>query len=99
MWSKEKTIEWKELGSKGKYKKRLVNKKNSCFEKNTNTYKRSSDNYRVEGLMNEKINHNKIGDNNMSTERTHPVGWEPINESLSELNKSEMMYLVPIQSY
>ena len=38
MWSKEKTIEWKELGSKGKYKKRLINKKNSCFEKNTNTY-------------------------------------------------------------
>ena len=38
MWSKEKTIEWEELGSKGKYKKRLVNKKNSCFEKNTNTY-------------------------------------------------------------
>ena len=52
MWSKEKTIEWEELGSKGKYKKRLVNKKNSCFEKNTNTYIGDSDNYRVEESKN-----------------------------------------------
>tara|TARA_R110000824_G_scaffold92912_1_gene225051 strand:+ start:426 stop:2171 length:1746 start_codon:yes stop_codon:yes gene_type:complete len=99
MWSKEKTIEWKELGSRGKYKKRFVNKKNSCFEKNINTYKRSSDNYRVEGLKNETINHNNIGDKLMSTEKTHPAGWEPINETLSELNKSEMMYLASIQYY
>ena len=33
MWSREKTIEWKEIGSKGKYKKRLINKKNYAFRK------------------------------------------------------------------
>ena len=33
MWSKEKTIEWKELGSRGKYKKRFVNKKIRVLKK------------------------------------------------------------------
>ena len=98
MWSREKTIEWNEIGSKGKYKKRLINKKNHAFEKKTNTYKQSSDNYRVEGLMNETINH-KIGDTNMSIQTNAPSDWELINEALSEINKSEIMYLVPIQSY
>ena len=71
MWSREKTIEWKEIGSKGKYKKRLVNKKNSCFEKNTNTYIGDSDNYRVEESKN-KYNRllTNMEDNIMSTQNT-----------------------------
>ena len=101
MWSKEKTIEWEELGSKGKYKKRLVNKKNSCFEKNTNTYIGDSDNYRVEESKN-KYNRllTNMEDNIMSTQNTaDKSGRKLINEQTSDLNKSEKMYSWSVQYY
>ena len=101
MWSKEKTIEWEELGSKGKYKKRLVNKKNSCFEKNTNTYIGDSDNYGVEESKNKYkrllIN---IGDDTMSKQNiANKSGRIQINKSNSSLNKSEVMATWSVQYY
>ena len=101
MWSKEKTIEWKELGSKGKYKKRLVNKKNSCFEKNTNTYIGDSDNYRVEESKNKynRLLTNMEG-NTMSTQNiAKKSGRIEINKSNSSLNKSEVMATWSVQYY
>ena len=101
MWSREKTIEWNEIGSKGKYKKRLINKKNNAFRKKTNTYKQDSDNYRVE----ESKNKNKrllinIGDNTMSKQNTaDKSGRKLINEQTSDLNKSEKMYSWSVQYY
>jgi|TARA_B100000287_G_scaffold27879_1_gene26400 hypothetical protein len=101
MWSREKTIEWNEIGSKGKYKKRLINKKNNAFRKKTNTYKQDSDNYRVE----ESKNKNKrllinIGDNTMSKQNTaDKSGRTLINEQTSDLNKSEKMYSWSVQYY
>ena len=101
MWSKEKTIEWEELGSKGKYKKRFKNKKNASFEKNTTTYIGDSDNYRVEESKN-KYNRllTNMEDNIMSTQNTaDKSGRKLINEQTSDLNKSEKMYSWSVQYY
>ena len=99
MWSREKTIEWKEIGSKGKYKKRLINKKNNAFEKKTNTYIQDSDNYRVEESMN-VIKEHKIGDDTMSKQNiADKSGRKLINEQTSDLNKSEKMYSWSVQYY
>lgn len=99
MWSREKTIEWKEIGSKGKYKKRLINKKNYAFRKKTNTYIQDSDNYRVEESMN-VIKEHKIGDDTMSKQNiADKSGRKLINEQTSDLNKSEKMYSWSVQYY
>ena len=99
MWSKEKTIEWEELGSKGKYKKRFKNKKNASFEKNTTTYIGDSDNYRVEESQN-KYNRLSIGGNTMSKQNAaDKSGRKLINEQTSDLNKSEKMYSWSVQYY
>ena len=99
MWSREKTIEWKEIGIKGKYKKRLINKKNYAFRKKTNTYIQDSDNYRVEESMN-VIKEHKIGDDTMSKQNiADKSGRKLINEQTSDLNKSEKMYSWSVQYY
>ena len=101
MWSREKTIEWNEIGSKGKYKKRLINKKNNAFRKKTNTYIQDSDNYRVEESKN-KYNRllKNTEDNTMSKQNTaDKSGRKLINEQTSDLNKSEKMYSWSVQYY